>query len=224
MTFALGPTVLAGSGVALLGLAACGSIARSEKGAPPMLTPSPSATSPAARVLTIELLALDLSTCGRCTGTSANLDEALGLASARLREAGIATQVRRTIVASEEQAVRLRFLSSPTIRVDGRDVALELRESDCGDCADLCGSDGGVGCRVWVWEGREYVEAPVPLLVDAVLEAATKPAAPAAPTGPFRLPENLHGFFRERAKSGKGSTAGCCGSIPEKPCCPSAGR
>lgn len=38
------------------------------------------------------------------------------------RELGIAVDVRLVRVASKEEAARLRFLGSPTVRVDGRDV------------------------------------------------------------------------------------------------------
>jgi hypothetical protein len=177
-------------------------------------------TSAPSRTVRIELLALDLSTCGRCTRTSTNLDEALAQAAGRLRSQGVAVEVTKTVVVSEDQAVRLRFVSSPTIRVDGRDIALELRESDCRDCGDLCGCHGGVACRVWVWEGREHIEAPVPLIVDAVLAAASSPPAAAPDEGtPFRLPENLRRFLREKGWHTRGAGEGCCGVPAGEPCC-----
>jgi hypothetical protein len=175
----------------------------------------------ARRTLRIELLALDLSTCGRCRGTDAHLDEALRVAADRLRAHGVEAQVTRTVVTSEVDAVRHRFASSPTIRVDGRDIALEVRESPCDDCGELCGCDGGVSCRVWVWEGREHLEAPVPMIVEAVLASARGRAAPAPEAGPFRLPENLRTFFRERERR-RAAAAGCCGDPADVPCCASA--
>ena len=184
-----------------------------------MPSPTPAVpAAPARRIVRIELLALDHSTCGRCTGTGANLDEALRVASDRLRSHGVEAEVTRTVVTSEEQAVRHRFASSPTIRVDGRDIALEHRESPCDDCGELCGCEGGVACRVWVWEGREHTEAPVPMIVEAVLASARRHEAPAPEAGAFRLPENLETFFRERARRGA-SAAGCCGEPADVPCC-----
>jgi hypothetical protein len=60
-------------------------------------------------------------------------------------------------------------VSSPTIRVNGDDVALELCESSCGSeaCTDGCGDQ--IACRVWVQRGREYTEPPVAMIVDAIL-------------------------------------------------------
>ncbi len=169
----------------------------------------------AARRMTIELLALDLSTCGRCTKTSAHLDAALAKVAGRLRRRGVEVEVRRTVIRTMEDAVAARFVSSPTIRVDGRDVALELRESACGDCGDLCGE--GVDCRVWVWRGREYEEAPEAMIVEAIETAASRPAeAPTRERTPYRLPGNLRRFFEAKARAGARSS-GCCG--PSEGCC-----
>ena len=171
----------------LLGVASCGENA-----------PAPAPV--AERTITIDLLALDLAICGRCTRTDANLSSALRTVSERLRGEGVDVQVRTTIVATAEEATRLRLESSPTIRVDGRDIALELRESKCRDCGDLCGPSDSVDCRVWVWRGQEYLEAPPEMIVEAVLQAYREGPTPAAPpTSPFRLPENLRRFFEARS-------------------------
>lgn len=146
--------------------------------------------------------------------------------------------MRKHLVASEEQARRLRFVSSPTIRVNGSDIAFELLESSCGSdpCTDGCG--GHVDCRVWVYRGQEYTKAPVGLIVDAVLREVYAPRAPAVDgTEPYELPENLERFFagkEERALSADaaGSTvranaierqASCCSPTEQHSCCePSA--
>ncbi len=175
---------------------------------------------PLPRTLHVELLALDLSACGRCAGTGAHLDEAVAQVAGRLRMEGISLDVTKTLILSEEQAIRSRFVSSPTLRIEGHDIALEHRESDCADCGSLCGCDGGVACRVWVWQGREHLEAPVPLIAEALLDAAHAPmGTEPEPEGPFHLPENLRRFFRERARQVGGDA--CCGASDEAPCCAS---
>ncbi|MBX3374064.1 MAG: DUF2703 domain-containing protein [Phycisphaeraceae bacterium] len=179
-----------------------------------MITPRSTSDRPLdTRSLTIELLALDLDTCGRCTGTSANLDLAIAAVTDVLREADVEVDVRRTVVTSAAQAEQLQFESSPTIRINGRDIALELRESSCGDCGDLCGCEGQVDCRVWVWRGREHVEAPKAMIIDAILRAygrAWEPG-PAGSRAAFRLPENLRAFFDARSRSSaRAGRADCC--------------
>jgi hypothetical protein len=176
---------------------------------------------PTRRQVLIELLALDLESCGRCTRTDANLEAALGSVATILRESEVDVRVEKHVVRSAEQAERLRFVSSPTIRVNGRDIALDLRESPCDDCGELCGCGGGVACRVWVWRGQEYLEAPKPMIVEAVLRAYARVDDPTVPPGSYELPENLRAFFSALGTKGAGEAhGGCCetGPNPQK-CC-----
>ena len=159
------------------------------------------AASSDSRPLVVELLALDLSTCGRCTGTDRSLEASVRELRPILARTGVELRFRKTIVRTAEQAVALRFQSSPTVRINGRDVPIEFRESRCGDCAGLLGgSPCAVECRVWLWQGREYTEPPKGLIVDAILRAY--PTAfedrPPVPSEPFDLPENLKRFFAAR--------------------------
>jgi hypothetical protein len=181
------------------------------------------------RTIEIELLALDLDTCGRCTGTDRNLEGALASVANVLRETGAAVKVTKRVIATAPEAERFRLVSSPTIRVDGRDIALELRESNCGDCGDICGCEGGVDCRVWVWQGKEHLEAPKPLIVDAVLRAYAAPPA-GVPAEPYHMPENLRTYFAAAAAKLSGSAAGteccdrsaCCEPTAKEECCGTA--
>ena len=88
-----------------------------------------------------------------------------------------------------------RFASSPTIRVNGRDIQLEGKESKCDSCGDLCGDD--VDCRIWLYQGKEYTSPPPAMIIDAILrEVYGQPAAAVAASEPFVLPDNLRKFFR----------------------------
>lgn len=167
---------------------------------------NPGSATDAPRRIEIELLALDLDACGRCVGTSANLDEALASVAGVLRETGAEVEVRKTVVLTRDDAERLRFTASPTIRVNGRDIAPERRESPCNDCGSLCGCDGGVDCRVWVWRGREYTEAPKAMIVDAILRGYAAAGSPAE-HGSHRMPDNLRRFFHAK----RPGAVPCCG-------------
>ncbi len=57
-------------------------------------------------------------------------------------EAGVEADVREVIVANEVDALRLCFLGSPTVRVDGRDVDPDTEGRD----------DYGIQCRVYPTE------------------------------------------------------------------------
>jgi hypothetical protein len=154
------------------------------------------------RQVVIDFLFLDVSVCTWCKGTEESLDGALADVSAVLKAAGVETVVNRIHVDTEEKAVANRFVSSPTIRVNGRDIQMDGKESKCESCGDLCGDD--VDCRVWVYQGKEYTSPPKAMIVDAILKevygSGTQEAKPEAP--PFVLPDNLKKFYqamREKA-------------------------
>ncbi len=174
-----------------------------------------------ARRLRIEFLFLDLSTCTRCRGTERSLEAALGLVAEQLAASGIPVEVDKTHVTSAVQARELRFESSPTLRVNGRDLALELRESPCGSepCTDGCG--GSIACRVWVHAGREYTEPPVAMLADEILREAYGEALAegGGVTAPFELPENLERFFAAKAAKNASSRSACCSPAERETCC-----
>jgi hypothetical protein len=171
--------------------------------------------------LRIEFLFLDLTTCARCLGADRSLESALGVVREVLQATDVELEVDKILVESAEQARALRFVSSPTIRVDGHDVALELRESSCGSeaCSDGCGEQ--IACRVWVHRGREYTEPPVAMIVDAVLGHVYGGAPPrgAREREPSVLPENLARFFSARTGSAASEESACCAASEQESCC-----
>jgi hypothetical protein len=182
--------------------------------------------APAAKRLQVDFLFLDLTTCTRCRGTDQSLESALEAAHELLAATGIEVKVDRIHVASAEQARELRLESSPTIRVNGRDVALELRESSCGAeaCTDGCGES--IACRVWVHEGQEYTEPPVAMILDAILRGVY--AGPVvtyeAEAERYELPENLERFFAGRVAAEFAAAPGdvTAEAPPQVGCCPPA--
>ena len=162
----------------------------------------PTATS--ADKLIIDFLYLDLTTCTRCRGTDRSLESALAAVGDVLRAAGVEVEVRKVHIRSEAEARAWRFVSSPTVRINGVDIAVELRESSCGSeaCVDGCGDQ--IACRVWVFGGREYTEPPVELIVDAILRQVYGPAGDSVEDRPYELPDNLQRFFA-------GNSVGCGG-------------
>jgi hypothetical protein len=185
-----------------------------------MNTQSP-ATSTPVREVDIELLALDLASCTRCVGTLANIEEAIGRLRPVLDVTGTAVRLRKTLIESEEQARLHRFETSPTIRVKGRDIAFETRESRCDSCTDLCGCAEGTDCRVWLYHGQEYTEAPIGLVIEAVLHGIIDDTSSSAPMASESVPENLRRFFAGSAAKAeqalKAST--CCSPAEQETCC-----
>jgi hypothetical protein len=77
-----------------------------------------------------------------------------------LERAGVESEVELRIVDSETEARRLRFLGSPTVRVDGRDVELGAEER----------GDYGLSCRLYR-TGDGMTGAPPDGLILAALRA-----------------------------------------------------
>lgn len=140
---------------------------------------------------------LDLSVCTRCQDTESVLEQAL-IDIARVLEAtGIQVNVRKVQVKSEEQAAERGFLVSPTIRLNGRDIQMNFRESRCESCATLCDCEGGVSCREWEYQGQWYPVPPKGLIVEAILREVYGGAKEEREVSHRigEVPDNLKRFF-----------------------------
>ena len=167
---------------------------------------------PTNQTIEIDFVYLDLTTCSRCRASDASLDAAVEIARPVLGSIGIIIEVRKTLVETEEQARALGFVSSPTIWMNGRDIAGELIESSCSECGELCGCDDGIDCRVWDYRGERHLEAPTGLIVEAILAEVWPLGTARSEETPFvDVPENLKRFF-----AGK---AGCCGEATDSSSC-----
>ncbi|HET6370551.1 MAG TPA: DUF2703 domain-containing protein [Nitrospiria bacterium] len=172
----------------------------------------------ARRRIDIEFLYVDLTVCTRCRGTDEHLQEAMSAVSNIADAAGVEISLRKTLVKSEEQAMAVGLVISPTIRVNGRDIAPELRESRCASCESR--SCDGVACRVWLFRGKEYTEAPTAMIVEAILrEIYRDTPAQAAVERPRGLPENLRRFFAGKRENDVDKKSSCCPPAEQEVCC-----
>lgn len=153
------------------------------------------------RILDVDFLYLALDECGRCKSTCAALDEAISEARLVLSPTGVEIRLKKTLVKTRQQAIAARFATSPSIRINGKDIAPTFSESGCKECGDLCGDN--VDCRVWHYNGKQYLTPPKSLLIDAILSALQAPILQDEILRPFVLPDNLERFFKgtERDKS-----------------------
>ena len=161
----------------------------------------------ARRHLDIEFLYLDLSVCERCQGTESSLKAALAEVARVLELSGVEVTLQKIHVQTEEQACALGFVSSPTIRVNGRDIQatrgnpMNVNESPCKCGGALCGQD--INCRDWVHQGQEYDTPPIALIVNAILREAFAAVEGTLETSSqaVDVPDNLTKFFA--AKRGR---------------------
>ena len=171
--------------------------------------------------IAIELLALDLQACSRCVASLENIEKALESIRPVLDLLDVRVQLKKYIIKSVDQARHHKFISSPTIRINGRDVVFETAENRCESCTDLSGYDGGIKCRVWHYRGSEFTEPPVALIVEMVLRelfGTDKSSINALPEY-TDVPENIRRFFQSRVDA-KESVAACsCNDAPEPQTC-----
>lgn len=165
--------------------------------------------------VTIDFLYLDLESCVPCQGSEGNLEDALNEIAALLGTTGAEVELNKIHVTSYDQALQLGFVSSPTIRVNGQDLALEVRESHCSSCSAISGTD--TFCRVWDFEGQEYKAAPKALIVEGVLKAVYGGAVQqdrvsADPRRVANSLANLKGFFEGTRVAATSCGGGTCGS------------
>ena len=117
----------------------------------------------------VEYLYLDLKTCDRCIGTDAVLEGVLKEINPALSCAGYEVEFKKMEISSKEMAEEFRFLSSPTIRVNGMDICESVAENSCGCCSDISGTD--VECRVFQYDGEDYEVPPKEMLASSILSA-----------------------------------------------------
>lgn len=165
------------------------------------------------RNVTIDFLYLDLTTCTRCQGTETNLEEALKDVSNVLEMAGYNLTVNKININTEELALKYKFLTSPTIRVNGHDIQMDFKETLCESCGDVCGDE--VDCRVWIYQGKEYTEPPKAMIIDGILKEVYGNQKSTEAEGSYKLPVNLKKFYKAVNKK----QSSCCGDSNNNCCC-----
>ena len=158
----------------------------------------------AKKKILIEYLYLDLKTCDRCIGTDKVLEETIMVLTDALILAGYEIEYMKIDIETAELAKKYQFLSSPTIRVNGYDIFGSVKESNCGCCGEISGTN--VDCRAFEFEGTVYEVPPKELVAQALLKTVFGNPCSEADVA-YELPDNLNTFF-----SGKSNKAACsCG-------------
>ena len=147
----------------------------------------------------IDFLYLDLSVCERCQGAESSLDEALREVAKVLETTGTEVKVNKININTKQLAEKYKFLSSPTIRINGRDIQMEFKESLCESCGDLCGDT--IDCRMWLYQGREYTVPPAAMVIEAILKVVYGADGSIGKTEKgYIMPENLKHFYEVMEK------------------------
>ena len=65
---------------------------------------------------------------------------------------------------TEELALKYKFISSPTIRINQLDIEADVAEDNCKSCGELCGDS--INCRTFTYQNIQYHEPPVEMIID----------------------------------------------------------
>ncbi len=162
-------------------------------------------TEPTKKIF-VEYLYLDLKTCDRCMGTDSVLDAVLVALTPALELAGYTVMCRKIEISTARMAEEFRFHSSPTIRVNGRDIFQTVVETNCGCCSEISGTD--VACRAYETDGETYEVPTKEMLAEAILRSVYAPSDCSCES--YVLPENLKQFFEGKSKRVSCSCSGNC--------------
>jgi hypothetical protein len=150
---------------------------------------------PSTKALNVEYLYLDLQSCDRCQSTDKRLEKALTLLRPILHELGYHANLSKIHMSTQALAIQHRFLSSPTIRINGCDLFETITENNCGCCSEISGHD--TDCRTFMEDG-ESVNAPsVKLLIERILRHVLN-GHQAESNQAYVLPENLKQFYQKK--------------------------
>lgn len=155
----------------------------------------------------VEYLYLDLQSCDRCIGTDNVLDEVVDILTPALNLAGYEVEYNKTEINTEELAYQYKFLSSPTIRLNGKDICKSVQENDCGCCGEISGAN--VDCRIFEYNGKTYEVPPKEMLAEVILQNVFNLTEVASSCCEYELPNNLKIFF-DGKKSKECSCGGNC--------------
>jgi len=159
----------------------------------------------------VEYLYLDLQTCERCIGTDTVLDEVMLTLTPALQFSGYKVEYHKIQMETAELSERFKFLSSPTIRVNGRDICGSVEENRCGCCSDISGSE--VDCRVFAYNGESFEVPPKEMLAEAILKTVFGlPESVCPDNNGYKLPDNLRAFFEGKIGKSSCSCGGNCRS------------
>ena len=155
--------------------------------------------------LRIEYLHLDLDACDRCIETDAVLDAVVDKLRPALTLAGYDVEYAKIKIKNPELAAQYHFVSSPTILVNGTDIFGEVKESDCGCCGEIAGTD--INCRIFQENGEIFEIPTEKMLADAILKNLSAPHAYKVES--YVLPDNLRHFFDGKKEKGQSCCCSC---------------
>ena len=95
-----------------------------------------------------------------------------------LRELSVEAEIEEILINSEKKAKEYKFIGSPTIRIDGKDIQEKVDKGQCLSCEELAElwkdttqfvkQECKCGCRLYFYKGKQYPYPPKEMIKEAV--------------------------------------------------------
>jgi len=100
-----------------------------------------------------------------------------------LKELGIKAEVKEILIDTAKKAKKFKFVGSPTIRVNGKDIQSEISKGRCLPCEELAGytkrttefvkRECGCGCRLYFYRGKQHPYPPKEMIKAAIKKSSS---------------------------------------------------
>ncbi|MEM5778227.1 MAG: DUF2703 domain-containing protein [Candidatus Aenigmatarchaeota archaeon] len=93
-----------------------------------------------------------------------------------LKELGIKAKIEEILIDTKNKAKKYKFLGSPTVRINGRDIQPTIKKDKCKPCEEISKIKGtkfikqecSCGCRVYIYKNKLYPYPPKGLIKEAI--------------------------------------------------------
>ncbi len=95
-----------------------------------------------------------------------------------LKELGVKAYIEEVLIDSDKKAEKYRFVGSPTIKINGKDIQDDVKKGQCLPCEKLVKQtkkatefvkqECRCGCRVYFYKGKQYPYPPKEMIKEAI--------------------------------------------------------
>ncbi len=122
-------------------------------------------------VLEMRIEILYIMDCPWCVKTKELIKKSLG-------ELKIKAEVEEILIDTDEKVKKYKFVGSPTVRINGKDIQEEVSKGQCLPCEELAEQtkettefvkqECKCGCRIYFYKGKQYPYPPKQLIKEAL--------------------------------------------------------
>lgn len=123
-------------------------------------------------VIIIKIQLLYILDCPWCVKTKKLIKKSL-------KEIGIKAEVEEILIDTDEKAKKHKFVGSPTIRINGKDIQEEVSKARCSCCEELSEfeettefvkQECGCGCRTYFYKGKQHPYPPKKMIKETIIK------------------------------------------------------